>query len=464
MFTLLSNQAPANIASHPANFQPAQVLDIDIGRPLPAFAASDAHIARTYQCAWALIRLHTRPLGQVELRFGPTGLSADECARQIWAGLRTEILQHLREDGLPEADTLTAAGLPSDKTPHCLCERARLLANARFVSIVIATRNRPQQIARCLASLLALEYPCYEIVVVDNAPDTDQTEQVVLQIAASAPSVRYVREDRPGNAWARNRGLREARGEIVAFADDDVIFDTHWLAALVECFMIDPRVACVTGMILPMELETPPQAWIEQYGGFNKGFARRIYDLDEHRPRHPLYPFTAGMFGSGASMAFKTSVLRDLGGFDPAMGCGSPALGGEDLAAYFRVIISGHKLVYEPAAIVRHSHYRDYAKLRKQLYGYGVGLTAFLTKCLFDDPRLLIDFIVRIPYGLFFIFSPHSAKNRKKTGAYPHELTKVELKGMVYGPLAYLISRRHARRLYRHSATLPAVASAVKEA
>lgn len=463
MFMPPSNQAASDAVLEPAQFLPARMLDIDIGQPLPAFTTFDGQNDRPYQRGLALIRLHTLPIGEVELQFGAAGLSPDECAQQIWGGLRAAILRHLHEDGLPEIDELTAAGLPSDSPPPCLRARREMLASASFVSVVIATRNRPEQIARCLRSLLALEYPRYEIVVVDNAPDTEQTKQVVQQIAADAPLVRYVREDRPGTAHARNRGLYEARGEIVAFADDDLVFDKHWLAALVESFRVDPRVACVTGMILPVELETAPQLWIEQYGGFSKGFARRIYDLGEHRPQHPLYPFTAGMFGSGASMAFKAGVLRDLGGFDPAMGGGSIALGGEDLAAYFRVIVGGYQLIYEPAAIVRHAHYRDYAKLRRQIYAYGVGLTAFLTKCLFDDPRLMVDFIAKVPYGLFFIFSPRSAKNQKKTAGYPPELTSVELKGMIYGPFAYLRSRRRVRRLLHRSTALPAVAGAAKE-
>lgn len=319
-------------------------------------------------------------------------------------------------------------------------------AEAPFVSVIVATRDRTASLAACLDSLLALDYPNYEIIVVDNAPRTGATADFTRQTYGDSARVRYVREERPGLAMAHNRGLLEVKAPLVAFTDDDVLVDRLWLAELVKAFDVAENVACVTGMIYPAELETRAQLWFEQYGGFNKGLTRCIFDLAEHRPTNPLYPYTAGMFGSGANMAFRTAVLRQIGGFDPALGTGTAALGGDDLAAFFEIITRGYKLVYEPAAMVHHHHRRDYAGLRQQIYGYGVGLTAYLTKCLLDRPGLLLDFAVRVPSGLVYLFSPHSPKNRKKSAGYPAELTRIERRGMFYGPLAYLWSRRQTHR------------------
>src|SRR5437763_1421514 len=80
-------------------------------------------------------------------------------------------------------------------------------------------------------------------------------------------------------AAAHNRGLAAARGEVVAFTDDDVVVDAHWLAELVAAFRADERVACVTGLIAPAELDTPEQVWQDEYWGFAKGFERRVFDL-----------------------------------------------------------------------------------------------------------------------------------------------------------------------------------------
>ena len=126
-----------------------------------------------------------------------------------------------------------------------------------------------------------------------------------------------MREDHPGLSWARNCGIMAARGEILAFTDDDVVVDAYWLTSLVRGFEVAEKVACVTGLILPLELETPAQFLFEAYGGFTRGFIRRIFDLKEHRPQLPLHPYIAGRFGTGASMAFTAAFLDSEGGFDP---------------------------------------------------------------------------------------------------------------------------------------------------
>ncbi len=428
-------------------FKPTQILEVEIGQPLPDVSAFDEETGQTYQRAISLVRLHTQPLGVIELQLDENGLTATEYARQIWKTLGAEIMEHLRQDGVVEAIELGDAGLSIAGTPKCRREREALLADAPFVSVVVATRDRPASLGICLNSLLSLDYPDYEIIVVDNAPSTSETADFIGRTYGNSARVRYVREDHPGLAAAHNRGLLEVEAPIVAFTDDDVVVDAHWLTALANGFNAAENVACVTGMIFPMELETSSQAWTEQFGRFNKGFTRRIFDLAEHRPSSPLYPYDVGTLGSGANMAFMTSALRDVGGFDPALGIGSSALGGDDLAAFFQMIIEGYRLVYEPAAIVYHRHRRGYAELYKQAYGYGVGLTAYLTKALIDRPGLLLNFAAKIPYGLFHVLSPRSPKNVKKQVDYPRELTNIERLGMLYGPFAYLRSRWQSRRV-----------------
>ncbi|HXR66330.1 MAG TPA: hypothetical protein VN729_10420, partial [Ktedonobacteraceae bacterium] len=94
-------------------------------------------------------------------------------------------------------------------------------------------------------------------------------------------------------------------------------------------------------------------------------------------------------------------------------------------------------------------HHRTYAALQKQVYSYGVGIVACVLRNVLHTPRLLPSFLLKLPYGLYFTLGSHSSKNSKKSSNYPKELTKIELKGMLYGPLAYLKSRwkvRHVRR------------------
>jgi hypothetical protein len=137
-------------------------------------------------------------------------------------------------------------------------------------------------------------------------------------------------------------------------------------------------------------------------------------------------------------MAFRTAVLSEMGGFDPALGAGTPAMGGDDLAAFFSVITRGYRLVYQPAAILYHQHRPDYPDLRRQAYGYGVGLAAFLVKAFLERPQRLLQLALRLPAGLAYLISPASPKNRHKSDTYPSELTRLELKGsfMALGILA----------------------------
>ena len=228
------------------------------------------------------------------------------------------------------------------------------------------------------------------------------------------------------------------------FVDDDVLVDRLWLRSLVLGFQAAPGVACVTGMILPAELETPSQVWIEEFGGFDKGFERKIFDLGEYAPPDPLFPYSVGKFGSGASAAFDPTVLRAIGGFDTALGPATPALGGEDLDAFLQIILAGHRLVYEPRSLVRHHHRREYADLRRTVRGYGVGLAAVLTKALMN-PKTRSDVLRRAPRGVAYFLNPSSPKNMRKTPTFPRQLTLFEMTGALVGPLAYLRSRRWAR-------------------
>lgn len=430
-------------------FTPARVLQIELAQPLQDIASRDARTDQVYRRAISLVRLHTQPLGVVEVMLGENGLDAASLAKEIGRVLHSEINAHLSQDGLPQSGCLTAAGLPTCGLAKCAQDHQALLDNSPFVSIIVATRDRTIRLATCLNSLQALEYPNYEIIVVDNAPSTHATADFIQQEYGNSKRVRYVREDQPGLAVAHNRGLVEVEAPLVAFTDDDVIADRHWLTELVKGFNTVENVACVTGMIFAAEMESPAQEWIEQFG-FNKGFARRVFDLSENRSGDPLYPYTAGVFGSGANMAFQTSFLQQIGGFDPALGAGSVAMGGDDLAAFFEVITRGYRLVYEPAAFVCHYHRRDYAGLRRQAYSYGVGLTAYLTKTLIDRPGRIVSLVTKMPYGFARMLNPRTSRGVQRRDL-PTELIGIERRGMLAGPFAYVRSRLGSHRQIQQS-------------
>jgi hypothetical protein len=151
-------------------------------------------------------------------------------------------------------------------------------------------------------------------------------------------------------------------------------------------------------------------------------------------------------------MAFRTSFLRERGGFDDALGAGTIAMGGDDLAAFYDVMRSGQQLVYEPAAIVLHQHPRHYAALKRQTYGYGAGLGAHLTRCLLKNPRMAVIFLRQVSAVIrrgTEVVLPATAADLPP---YPGELNRLQLKGLVSGPARLLLSRWHSRRADRVTA------------
>ena len=420
---------------------PIRIVEIELGQPLPTLSAVCQSSGTAYQRARCLVRLHDQPLGIVDITFDKDELTAQDYIPLLWQSLKESIVAHMQQDGRPPISRLDPEGIVSFTTPRCQEEREAFCATAPFVSVIVSTHNRPEALNTCLSSLLAQYYPRYEVIIVDNAPSNNATAELVQCSYGHVEQFHYVREERPGLSIGLNRGVAEARGEILAFTDDDVQVDSYWLLELVRAFSRADDVVCVTSLILPLELETPAQILFEEYGGFSKGFQRRVYDMREHHPREPLYPYTAGRFGTGAGMACRPAFLRGLGGFDPALQCGM------DITTFFQAIRGGHTLVYEPAALVYHAHRRTYAELRRQIYQYGVGLTAYLTKNMLERPQLLGELLMKIPYGLYFTLSTQSPKNRKKSLHYPRELTLLELKGMLLGPFAYIYRKwQHAAR------------------
>jgi hypothetical protein len=180
---------------------------------------------------------------------------------------------------------------------------------------------------------------------------------------------------------------------------------------------------------------------LEQSGGFSRGLESRRFGLDLAND-DPLFPFAAGRFGSGANMAFRTSWLRSNGGFDEATGAGTLAMGGDDLLAFLQLLLAGHHLVYEPAAIIRHWHRRDFDGLDRQMYGYGVGLGAYLTAALRREPSLVWPMLARGVGGVRHVLSRRSVKNSGKASGYPRRFDRRERLGMLAGPIAYSRSVR----------------------
>ena len=428
------SESQARTSSHAVTELTAPVLagDLSLDAPLP-----DLDGEGRYAGARLLVWLHGRPLGEVLLPLDRHPVPAQWLADQVWSRLGERIAKHCADDGIPLPGSLPVTGLAVPGGAHCAARTA--LASEPKITVVIATRDRTASLLRCLASLSRLSYRAFDVVVVDSAPGTEATAQALAEPREWPFALHYLRADRPGLAVAHNEALRAVTGEIVAFTDDDVEVGTGWLTALAEAFT-ETGAACVTGLILPAELQTEAQLLFERAGGFARGFTRRTFSRDMPEPE-PLFPFTAGRFGSGANMAFRTDWLRTHGAFDPATGTGTPARGGDDLVAFLWTIIHGGTLVYEPAAVIRHWHRRDYEGLRRQAFGYGAGLGAYLTAAAWRKPELLAAMLRRAGPAAGHLLGSNSAKNTHRGASFPRELVWRELAGVLAGPFGYARSR-----------------------
>ncbi|MFJ4219007.1 glycosyltransferase family 2 protein [Curtobacterium luteum] len=342
---------PAMPAAEPPTWPGAAwVGAVDRHRALAADAVVLAD-AEGFRRARLLVRDGRELAGSVDVAIGPGGaLDPAETARALRA---------LRSTGLPAGPTGTPVGR---------------------ITVVVATRDRPEDVRRCVASVLASEWDDLEVIVVDNAPSTSATRDVVASFADAR--LQYVLEARAGVSRARNAGLAAATGDVVAFVDDDVVVDAWWAAALAAAYARDADVVCVTGLVPSGELRTPTQRYFDERVTWARNTDRRVYRTAEPPADLPLFPFSVGAFGTGANMSLRRTAALELGGFDVALGPGTPARAGEDPDLFTRVLFSGGALAVEPSAIVWHKHRADREALRSQALGYGTGLGAWVAKLM----------------------------------------------------------------------------------
>ena len=216
------------------------------------------------------------------------------------------------------------------------------------MTVVIATRNRPDHLRQALAAIAAVVPAGTDVLVVDSAGDGPATRDVAV-----AAGARCVRAERPGLSVARNVGVASTRAAVVAFTDDDCRPRPGWLEGLVEPFA-DAAVGFATGQVV----------------GCGEGTAADVVGLGPERWRWPDDPLR---MGSGANMAVRRAVIEQVGDFDPALGAGAPIPSAEDHDLFLRALHRGWEGRHAPDSIVDHDDRRSRWQTVRLCYGYGVG-------------------------------------------------------------------------------------------
>lgn len=270
------------------------------------------------------------------------------------------------------------------------------MPGALRASAVVCTHDRRRDLERAVESLLHQSAPrdVYEILVVDNA-SSDDTAHYLDGIVASGAPIRRLFVDRPGLSRARNAALAQARGEIVAFLDDDAVASEDWIERILRAFDAGgPSVGVLGGRTLPIWEAARPD-WLSDRG---LG-ALAIVDWSEE----PGF-LAEGQYLVGANMAFRARLLREIGGFPEQLGrMGGALLSGEETFVAARLAARGHRPFYDPSVIVHHRVQRERARrswLLRRAYWQGVsnvvaegrsGLAGAASGAAGDGLRLLAD-------------------------------------------------------------------------
>ena len=215
-----------------------------------------------------------------------------------------------------------------------------------MISVIVCTFNRDRMFEETVRSFLDCRTDGveYELLLLDNN-STDKTREIGKGFAARFPWIRYINEPIQGHPHTKNRAIRESRGDIVAFVDDDVFFSSGWLEAIVSSFERHPDVACIGGKVVP-HFEGDRPAWLVD--DLLDVYSVARYGDQEREIQPPEYPI-------GCNMAFRRSVFDQLGGFPTSLGRKPGNLLSNDETYFLLCVVNaGLKLLYSPDAQVSH--------------------------------------------------------------------------------------------------------------
>ncbi|NKQ52812.1 glycosyltransferase [Amycolatopsis sp. K13G38] len=311
-----------------------------------------------------------------------------------------------------------------------------------LISVVVPTAHRKAQALRSVRAALEAGYPRLEIVVVDNFPPGPDGDEW-LRDEAGKLGARYVVEPRTGVSIARNTGAAATGGEFIAFLDENISVEPGWFDAVAEELVTDPGVGCVTALVLPASLETDAEVLYERLKGYSHTVRRQRLDRETAR-EDPLYPLSLARYGPGSCTTWRRTTFERLGGFEPLLGAGSPAMAGEDLDLFVRLARMDGTVVYTPHAVARHTHRADWLALREQMRGYGVGLSAMLLLSVLRRPSTVFSILRRLPRGLVRLAArtPELPLSDRAARSRLRQLRRDERAGMLSGPAALAVARR----------------------
>jgi GT2 family glycosyltransferase len=232
-------------------------------------------------------------------------------------------------------------------------------------SVLVSTRDRPEQVAACVRSILNGRGDDFELLVVDQS---SPARAALAQAAVGEDTrLRWIETPSKGLSVSRNIGLAHARAPLIVFTDDDCRVEPDWLPSLQREFAEDPALGLLFGAVL-----LRPE---DRAAGYAAEFEPARRAVFQH-----AFPDIRRPWGVGANMAIRREVFDRVGTFDELLGAGAPLHAGEETDLTIRALSAGFKLAHTADARVLHLGIRQGADASRILRSYGVGLGATLGK------------------------------------------------------------------------------------
>lgn len=273
------------------------------------------------------------------------------------------------------------------------------------ISAVLCSYNRARFVIKAVESIFNQDFPRaeFEVIVVDNN-STDDTMEQLEAYAKEHPdyNFRYVVEKNQGVSFARTRCVKEAKGELVAFLDDDSMAQDNWLKTIAAYFDNHKNCYSVGGPIVPYFLAEVP-SW---YSYYFFGLVGNFYLGDE------VKRLTGNKYPCGANMAFRHSIFDEIGFFNTEIGrSGTGLQAGEEKDIYLKILETGKEVYYLPQMVVKHAvEANKFDKNYVKRHSMGIGSSEKLrikNQSFFAKALKLFEYIAKwgyaIVYGLGFL-------------------------------------------------------------
>ena len=261
------------------------------------------------------------------------------------------------------------------------------------ISIVVATYNGQRTIQECISSLIMLDYPFYEILIIDNN-STDKTKSIVQTFQKKHKRIHYFNENKQGLSFSRNRGIKESTGEIVAFIDDDAIADKLWLHYLALAYSVKSKIGCVGGKVLPLKTINFP-TWFKKemlsiLGVFDYGNETKVLPTN-------ISPI-------GCNISYRKEVIMKVGKFNVDLGRKKESLlSCEETEMCKRLGEAGYIIMYEPKAKVYHNLNEEKFSIKYLLKRYFMDGVSSARIDIVEEKSLVKNAAIVLVHLLYFI-------------------------------------------------------------